>query len=757
MKIIIVSNRLPLTVIKKNNTAFRYQPSAGGLASGLKSFVETLKSVSPGNGYSWVGWTGTTVPKSTERIIRDELETGNMYPVFLTENTKEKYYNGFCNRTIWPLFHYFTSLSLIEPQCWEEYKKVNRLYAEEIIRLAKPEDIIFIHDFHLMLLPGYLRKKLPGQTIGFFLHIPFPSYEVYKILPVKWRVEILNGLLGADLIGFHTLDYTQYFLSCIARILGYGHSLGTLDLPDRIVRTITLPLGIDYQKYSSGFMTKKARNKIKKLDTLFGNNKIILSVDRLDYTKGITERLAGYEIFLHQNQKWQKRVTMILVLVPSRTGVESYQAMKKKTDELVGRINGKFGTIDWTPILYQYTSVNFDALEAYYRKSDIALITPIRDGMNLIAKEFVAAKKDGGGVLILSETAGAAKELTEAVIINPNKEEIAEAIATALVMPLKEQRERLSVMNDRLSRNPVHLWGRTFIDTLVQTKTEQAQFIAKRIRENIVRQLMDEYRKAKQRLILLDYDGTLISYRPDPAKAVPPKRLLSLLKKLSSRPGNDVVLVSGRDTDIMERWFRHVPIGLVTEHGAMIRIGSSNWIPLTTEDVSWKKDLFPIFRKYSDWLTGSFIEEKNHSLAWHYRKSDPYLSGIYESEFMNEISQQIGNTNLQILKGNKVIEVKSASIHKGAAIQRWLAESTYDFILAIGDDVTDEDMFTALPQDAYTIKVGTNHSRARYTVATPVSVRSILGGLAQLKDISSEYVSKSSNAAADQAWFRQPV
>ena len=372
------------------------------------------------------------------------------------------YYHGFCNRTIWPLFHYFPLYTTYSEEYWQAYERVNTAFANIVAGIAKPNDIIWVHDYHLMLLPKLLRERLPRATVGFFLHIPFPSFEVFRLLP--WREQIMEGLLGADLIGFHTHDYTGHFLDSAHRLLGYEVAMGQLTVDDRVVRADAFPMGINYDQFSGVASDEKAQAEIKRFRKKTRDCKVILSVDRLDYTKGIPQRLEAFSVFLDNNPKFQRKVIFVLLVVPSRTRVEHYVQLKQQVDGLVGEINGKHGAIGWMPIWYLYRPLPFHSLAALYRLADVALVTPLRDGMNLVAKEYVATKTDGKGVLILSETAGAAQELGEALIINANnQEDIAQALAKALEMPEQEQIERNRIMQKRLRHYNVERWANEFI------------------------------------------------------------------------------------------------------------------------------------------------------------------------------------------------------------------------------------------------------------------------------------------------------
>jgi trehalose 6-phosphate synthase/phosphatase len=729
MRLLVISNRLPITVTKKEGQLV-FQESAGGLVSGISAYLDCLKQSSPQctirigqkpdakTDYIWVGWPGISVEEKEKEELRAlSLNRYQAYPVFLAEEEMDKFYHGFCNKTIWPLFHYFTSYALYDEDYWTNYKRVNEIFCDEVLKIIKPEDTLWIHDYHLMLLPRLIRKKMPIVPIGFFLHIPFPSFEVFRLLPGKWRQEILEGLLGADLVGFHTHEYTQYFLRCVLRILGYDHDLGKIIIDDRMMKAETLPMGIDFKKFYNAVSSPEVQKERNQLKKTLNNLKTIISIDRLDYTKGIINRLQGFETFLEKNPQWLKKVVLLLVLVPSRIGVEQYQDMKKQIDELIGKINGKFGSLDWMPIIYQYKFISFQPLVALYSMSDVALITPLRDGMNLIAKEYLATRTDKTGVLILSEMAGAADELGEALIINPNnREEIAEAIKTALEMDKTEQKERNQVMQDRLANYDVIRWANDFILELFSVQEQQKIFTLRLLEESIQEQLWQDYKKANRRIILLDYDGTLVPFFKEPAQAAPSAEILKILESLSLDPKNDVILISGRDKATLLNWFGKLDIGLVAEHGVWLKEKNQDWQLIKPLKNDWKPQILPILRTYADRLPGSFLEEKEYSLVWHYRKADPELAAVRAKELVDEMVNFTANIDIQILQGNKVVEVRNAGINKGTAGMHFLAKNQYDFILAIGDDWTDEDLFKVLPKTAYSIRVGFTPSYAKYNL-----------------------------------------
>ncbi len=718
-KLLIVSNRLPVTVTKRGSS-LKLHSSVGGLATGLDTFHKSHKSL-------WIGWPGYVAGKDTteKKIVKRKLTAKNCHPVFLSPYDVENYYHGFCNKVIWPLFHYFTEHAVYEKRFWKAYKRINEQFCETVSAIAKPGDRIWIHDYQLMLLPKLLRQKNPNATIGFFLHIPFPSSEIFRLLPC--RTEIIEGLLGADLIGFHTHDYVHHFAESTRRLLGYEYTLGQINTVQRKVMVDAFPMGIDYNRFNEANGNTHVHKETIRIRKRLGDRKIIVSIDRLDYTKGIVERLEAFDLFLEKNPEYKKKVTLILVAVPSRTGVEQYASLKKHVDELISRINGKYGDIGWVPIWYLYRLIPFDKLVPLYSIGDVALITPLRDGMNLIAKEYIASKPDATGVLILSEMAGAARELGEALIVNPNnREQIAEAIKQALEMSSEEQIRRNTVMQKRLQRYSLERWARDFMERLHHIKQLQADSHISKLTSSIMRALIKDYAKSQDRLILLDYDGTLTSFSENPDDARPDAEINKILRKLTNEQKNLLVIVSGRRRDTLDKWFNSQKINLIAEHGIWLKTQSQKWQLIERLENKWKAQIKPILDVFVDRTPGSFIEEKEYSLVWHYRKADAKLALIRSGELKETLRYLTNDLNLGVIEGSKVIEIKDSGINKGRAALKWIKSKKWDFILAIGDDWTDEDLFSILPDGAYSIKVGYGVSEARYSVDDPPAVRKLL-------------------------------
>lgn len=734
-RLVVVSNRLPFTVsLADGKPEFRSSP--GGLTTGLQSYLQRRANrtgnTSP---YLWFGWPGCNIPEEQQAEVRAYgAEQFNAVPLFLPEASMDRFYHGFCNRTLWPLFHYFPSLTHYEEEHWLDYKSINEAFAEALLNELRPDDVLWVHDYQLMLVPRLVRAKFPEMPIGFFLHIPFPSFEMFRLLPVEWRTEILEGLLGASLIGFHTHDYAAHFLTCVLRTVGAEHQLGTLTLKDRLVKVDTFPMGIAFDEFAEAANAKETEDSMAEMRAQCAGRKVIFSVDRLDYTKGVLNRLRGYDLFLKNNPEWHGKVVFVLSIAPSRIGVETYQTMKNELDRLVGRILGAYGDVNWTPVIYQYRTLNFREIVALYRLCDVALITPLRDGMNLVAKEFIASRPDQTGVLVLSELAGAAKEMGEALLINPHhREEIARALVTALTMPVEEQVRRNRLLQERLRRYDVNRWAEDFIQALLGTQATAAAEMARSLTGKARSLLIQHYASARQRTLFLDYDGTLVPFVGDPKLARPDAEVLEVLAGLCADPASDVVIVSGRRRAELQEWFGHLPVSFIAEHGVWLRPRDADWRMLREINTDWKQKVRPIMQLHMDRLPGALLEEKEFSLAWHYRQADPDQGSMRAKELIDDLAAYTRNIDVQVLEGNKVVELRNTGVTKGTAAQAWLATRPADFILALGDDWTDEDLFRALPATAFSVRVGLAQTAARYHLGSHTAVRRLLR---ELKDIS---------------------
>jgi trehalose 6-phosphate synthase/phosphatase len=726
-RLLVISNRLPFSITRTGDE-ISVRQSSGGLVSAIKSYFEVDDNDS--KQYTDKIWIGSVDAPQEDWQLAEEQNTVQsdfgIVPIFLDKDVYDGYYNGFANSTLWPLFHYFPSLVEYIEEFYEAYKTANEIFANKIIETYEPGDVIWIHDYQLMLVPQMVRTALPDATIGFFLHIPFPSYELVRIMPTAWKKELLRGVLGADLIGFHTHDYVQHFIQSAKMILRVENSFNQIQYENRIIKTDLFPIGIDYKKFRKAITDKDVVEICTTLEKKFYDQKIIFSVDRLDYTKGLIYRLKGYEEFLDRYPEWKGQVVFILNIVPSRDVIQTYAQRRREIEEKVSAINGRLSTLNWQPLIYRYNHLDFDEMCALYQTADVALITPLRDGMNLVAKEYIASCLDKG-VLILSELTGAASELNEAIQVNPSDTgEVADAIASALNMPLIEQRSRLSYMQRRLAEYDVVKWINDFLNVLHLTKVEQEKQKVNVLDKETIQQMQVEFSQAEKRCILLDYDGTLAPYQKIPNLAIPGEDLLQLLANLSNDEANEIIIISGRDSETLEKWMGHLPLSLIAEHGASIKYKGQNWQQQVSISPEWKDQIRPLLELFVTRCVGSFVEEKTNTLAWHYRNTHPDLGFIRSRELRNSLLQLITNTPLQVIDGNKVLEVRLTGIDKGVTAQKIVGHYSPQFTLCIGDDTTDEDMFKVLRDKAYTIRIGRGNTAAKYTILSQVEVAPFL-------------------------------
>lgn len=724
---VIVSNRLPVTVSKEDGKLI-FAQSDGGLATALSSLDD--------KGRIWVGWPGIANEELTDEDradITEELAKRGCYPVFLTAEDMELFYEGYANDTLWPLFHYFQSYMINRDEYWRSYSSVNRVYRDAVKKVAEYDSRIWVHDYHLMLLPGMLREKLPEALIGYFHHIPFPSFEVFRLLPQ--RKEILEGLLGSDLVGFHVYDYARHFLSSSLRILGLRDHFGSVHVDGRLVRVDSFPISIDYKRFTKLRGSEASQAQYDALLETYKDQRIIFSVDRLDYSKGIIERLEGYRRFLEDNPDYLGQVVLLMIVSPSRTGVETYQILQTQIEQTVSRINGTYGSSEWVPIVYQFQTLSLEEIVPMFMAADTMLVTPRRDGMNLVAKEYVASKGDIPGVLILSEMAGAIDELPEALAVNPNDTlAISKAIKRSFKLSNKEKLERLAAMQKRIHDYPVVRWGTDFMNALAKVREQQKKDSILDLRGEQLEILAERFVIAEERVLLLDYDGTLQTFKssPSPSAAAPSKKIHDLIHKLASMPHTRLCIVSGRPKDALESWFGDTNAQLIAEHGAWTK-RQGQWHKRNVDFEDARTAILPVLKDYTSRTPGSRIEQKDFASVWHYRNVSVDLALVRAYNLQHELRAALGDEDVDIHSGNMIVEAKPNSISKKSAVETLLGEYGADFVLTAGDDYTDEDMFQASPHNSYTIKIGPGETSANYRIPTVAGMIGVLEHLAQIE------------------------
>ncbi len=640
------------------------------------------------------------------------------------------FYEGYANQTLWPVFHNFPSKLKFESKSWEAYVEANRIFSQAVTERYKPNDLIWVHDYHLILLPQMLREQLPDAAIGFFLHIPFPSSEIFPVLPR--REELLEGLLGADLLAFQTHGHLQQFRAALLRVLGMESKIEQVAVGSRPVRLEALPIGIAPEEYTNLLNSDKTTaEQYAEWVARYKGRKVLLAVDRLDYTKGVIERLRAYAHLLRSSPELKEKVILIQIAVPTREGIDTYQDLRTEVNRLVGEINGKLGTPEWTPLVYINRSIDRTELVGLYKLADVCWVGSLRDGMNLVAKEYVACKPDGDGVLVLSEFAGAAAEMGEALLINPfDEERTAATIERALALDEQERRLRMTALHNRVVRNNVFRWGERFLAALQEAVADRGRFIDTQPQRLRPPEIRDAYARASRRLLILDYDGTLVPFAKRPQQAVPPPVVLDTLSALASDPQNCVALMSGRSAENMDRWFGSVRgLWLAAEHGAELKASSiSTWEPLRSQvPAEWKNTVMPILEHFVDRTPGSFVEEKKYALVWHYRMAEPEFGEWLANELVSMLEAMLAETELRAFRGEKIVEVKPVWANKGEVLDRLLVTwADPDFIFAAGDDRTDEDLFERLRSDAWTVHIGPGPTRASYVVADFEGLRRVL-------------------------------
>ncbi|HEX2249282.1 MAG TPA: bifunctional alpha,alpha-trehalose-phosphate synthase (UDP-forming)/trehalose-phosphatase [Gemmatimonadales bacterium] len=723
-RVLIVANRLPVTV-RPTDGGVEVQKSSGGLATGLLRPHEQ-------SGGLWIGWSGANhdeLSPEQRTGLDEQLSALRLVSVPLTAEQVARYYEGFSNGVLWPLFHYLLDQVPLHVRDWEPYVQVNEQFAELVASQYQPGDLIWVHDYQLLLLPQLLRRRLPDARIGFFLHIPFPAEELFRTLPE--RDEVLEGLLGADLVGFHTPAYLRHFAASLT-LLGLTVDIDRVQLSNREVRLGVFPMGIDAESFAATAQASATEEEVRAIKG-DGNQRLLVGVDRLDYTKGIPRRLLAYERMLELHPELRERVRLIQVAVPSRTNVEAYQEFRSLVDGLVGRINGVFGTPHWVPVHYIYRGISEPELVALYCAADVMVVTPLRDGMNLVAKEFVASRTDEDGVLVLSEFAGASWELPEAIQVNPyDVDATADGCYRALQMTEEERRARLRPLRARVQAYDVHRWAATFLEQLEMVTKRGAPSRRGPAGGDAAREeLSMRLRKCPDLLVLLDYDGTLVPYTATPELARPDPSLLELLGALAARPETEVHVVSGRARETLEQWLGALPIALHAEHGFWSRpVGEVTWTPASDTSAGWRERALAILRDVTSRTPGSLVEVKSVALAWHYRMADREVGDRRANELRLHLTQLLSNQPVEILAGHKVVEIRPYGIHKGRIVPplppERLAAMT---VLAMGDDRTDEDLFTTLPPDAITIRVGPGSTQARFRIDGVPGARALLQSL----------------------------
>ncbi|KAI0491564.1 hypothetical protein KFK09_025824 [Dendrobium nobile] len=715
-RLLVVANRLPVSACRCGEDSWSLEISAGGLVSALLG----VKDVDA----KWIGWAGVNVPDVIgQKALVKALAEKRCIPVFLDEQIVHQYYNGYCNNILWPLFHYLglpqedglATTHNFQSQ-FDAYKKANQMFADVVNQHYEEGDIVWCHDYHLMFLPKCLKDHNSKMKVGWFLHTPFPSSEIHRTLPS--RLELLRSVLAADLVGFHTYDYARHFVSACTRILELEGTPEGVEDQGKLTRVAAFPIGIDSDRFQRALELPKVKDKINELTQKFDGRKVMLGVDRLDMIKGIPQKILAFEKFLEENPDWHDKVILLQIAVPTRTDVPEYQKLTCQVHEIVGRINGRFGTLTAVPIHHLDRSLDFHALCALYAVTDVALVTSLRDGMNLVSYEFVACQGAKKGVLILSEFAGAAQSLgAGALLVNPwNITEVADSIAKALNMPADEREKRHRHNYAHVTTHTAQDWAETFVSELNDTVVE-AQIRTKQVPPLLPSEkAIGQYLQSKNRLLILGLNSTLTELVEssgrrggDQIKEMELKLHLDLkdpLKSLCNDPKTTVVVLSGSDRRVLDDNFGEYNMWLAAENGMFLRLTDGEWMTTMPEhlNMDWVDSVKHVFEYFTERTPRSHFEHRETSLVWNYKYADVEFGKLQARDMLQHLwTGPISNAAVDVVQGNRSVEVRSVGVTKGAAIDRILGEIVHskkmvtpiDYVLCIGHFLAkDEDIYT---------------------------------------------------------------
>ncbi|OCF36567.1 trehalose-phosphatase [Kwoniella heveanensis CBS 569] len=685
------------------------------------------------------------VEKELDRFaeVETKIENGEgklkYIPVFLPPDVSKGHYEGFCKKTLWPLFHYLLWLDSTatvpspDPQ-WLAYHKTNLMFAQRVAQVYRPGDLIVCHDYHLLLAPKMIREALGQIMIGMFMHTPWPSSEIFRCLPT--RREILDGMLGANLVSFQTYSYSRHFVSTCIRVCGYESSPGGVDANGQVTAVGYCPIGLDVKRVVHDRDQPGVVPKAEALRQLYKDKKIIVGREKLDVAKGVYNKLQAFEKFLQVYPEWRGKVVLIQVTTPA---LSESPKLERMTAELVSHINGTYGSLDFTPVHHYHQALEKDEYFGLLSVADLALITSLRDGMNTTSMEFILCQdKTNKSPVVVSEFMGTVASFQSALQINPHDLlGVAHAINKGLTMSEPEKEERHASLLESVLGHTSYTWAATILKQLLENVG--GEHTAHQTPALDVSKFSQAYKSAKKRLLLFDYDGTLTPIVKVPSHAVPTERTLAAITALTNDPKNVVYLISGRDGDFLEEHWGHVEkLGMSAEHGSFVkRPGDEDFTNMTESlDMSWMSEVEEIFRYYTERTTGSTIEVKKASITWHYRNSDPDFGEFQCKQCLDLLESSLAPRRpIEVLVGKKNLEVRPLAVNKGEIVKRLMYENPdADLIFCAGDDKTDEDMFRALR--VVFPPGGLTDPSAKVIMKPPVAVTSTLDAeeVAELQD-----------------------
>ncbi|KAJ7956261.1 putative Trehalose-6-phosphate synthase [Quillaja saponaria] len=788
-KIIIVANFLPLNAQKDKKTgkwSFSYDEDS--------ILLQLKDGLSSNTGAVYVGSLKVDIDASEqEEVAQELLEKFNCVPTFLPSDLQKKFYNGFCKQHLWPLFHYMLPIypdycNRFDRSQWQAYVSANKIFADKVMEVINPEDdFVWVHDYHLMVLPTFLRKRYSRVKLGFFLHSPFPSSEIYRTLPVRY--EILKALLNADLIGFHTFDYARHFLSCCSRMLGleYESKRGYIGLEyfGRTIYIKILPVGIHMGRLESSLNHPSSSVKVKEIRDQFKGKKLILGVDDMDIFKGISLKILAMEQLLLHNPQFRGKLVLVQILNPPRSTGKDVQEAKREAYETTKRINEMFGFPGYEPVILIDCPISSYEKTAYYALAECCIVNAVRDGMNLVPYKYVVCRQGSLGMdkaleiasdsprtstLVVSEFIGCSPSLSGAIRVNPwDIDAVADALNLAITMSNVEKQLRHEKHYRYVSSHDVAYWAYSFAQDLERACKDHYSkrcwgigfglsfrilSLSPSFRKLSLDHIVSAYKRTNRRAIFLDYDGTVVPQAS--IVKTPSPEVIYLLNNLCDDPKNTVFIVSGRGNSPLSEWFDQCEnLGIAAEHGYFIRWNKkSNWeTSHISADFDWKRMAEPVMRLYTEATDGSYIETKESALVWHHHDADSDFGSCQAKELLDHLENVLANEPVVVKRGQHIVEVKPQGVTKGLVAENVISTLTNDgkspdFVLCIGDDRSDEDMFESISTKAYNATspsipeifactVGQKPSKARYYLDDTVDVLILLQGLATVSGFKS--------------------
>lgn len=729
-------------------------------------------------------------PNDQDDIAQILLENFKCVPAFIPDDLFRKFYLGFCKQQLWPLFHYMLPLSpdlggRFDRNLWQAYVSVNKIFADKVMEVINPDDdFVWVHDYHLMVLPTFLRKRFNRVKLGFFLHSPFPSSEIYRTLPV--RDEILRALLNSDLIGFHTFDYARHFLSCCSRMLGlsYESKRGYIGIEyyGRTVSIKILPVGIHMGQLQSVLELAETESRVSALRNRFKNQTVLLGVDDMDIFKGISLKLLAMEQLLVQKPDKRGKVVLVQIANPARGRGRDVQEIQSETYTTVMRINQRFGRPGYDPVVLIDTPLQFYERIAYYVVAECCLVTAVRDGMNLIPYEYIISRQGNEkldkvlglsplapkkSMLVVSEFIGCSPSLSGAIRVNPwNIDAVAEAMESALIVSESEKQLRHEKHYRYVSTHDVAYWANSFLQDLERACKDHMRrrfwdigfglgfrviALDPNFRKLSVEHIVSAYKRTKNRAILLDYDGAMLMQGS--VSSALNAEAVAILNSLCRDTKNVVFLVSGKDRKTLTEWFSSCEkLGIAAEHGYFLRPNQdAEWETCVPGcDFYWKQIAEPVMKLYTETTDGSYIETKESALVWNYQYADPDFGSCQAKELLDHLESVLANEAVSVKSGQHIVEVKPQGVNKGLVAERLLVtmrqkEMLPDFVLCIGDDRSDEDMFEVIRSakegptlspvsEVFACTVGRKPSKAKYYLEDTTDILRMLQGLSNASE-----------------------